>query len=782
MINNRDIWHDSSGQREQQKPALLGTREFREIDENAATCRLCSLARVALYRKLRRKSRCRWAVLEHDTTIYYSRILFARFRPEDSISTDSKLQSMSPDQQAGFHYTYRLRVSANYQYNVDLTEDPEFVRDFQRRSCDKSYFVSHPDNEGEIMLLCEKTDGDRFSNGRRMNTCLDFNLAKGWIDACVTNHELIEEHGALSKQRSPNRVIEICSRRIVWTPHRCLYAALSYCWGPPGTPQVRLNKITEKDLTEFQGLDKYPIPETIFNAILVCEKLGIGYLWVDALCRPHGEEDEYQNERREKISNIFACAYLTIVGKGNHSHYGLPGVSPSSPRQRQFSEQIGNLHLAVSQPFIDEAMDDSGWRTRTWTYDEYVQSKRLLFFTDHQVFFICKCKGERPFYCEDTHYELFPHDSIDNKYVELPDIDPSWIKHHTKDALKGFMRYELEVQDYVGRQITNPMDRVSAFDSSKNMMEPEVGKDYFHDLPVQHFAQALCFELLLSECRGTAHGSPSWSWQGWDILNGSDIYYDHANSMDFHILIFYRAEKQPKGTQFQFIPVKDYDFEDHVLHDMVLTILLANIQGWETTKAGCEFSESEDEGSSSGESSTVSITGRDSNGNAITENQQSGESEVELSEEAMDMSRSFPNVHHTVNRDASLSMDSPCFPAPEILDTVSSEEKSHIIAFHTIATDLCFFCFKDGYWEVVRPGRENDPIGQGCLNTGVEYGAGSVVKCILIGNSDDGWDNKLFFLVVKEVKENVYCRVGCCTVNDKPKLRDGLKFEMIYLI
>lgn len=67
----------------------------------------------------------------------------------------------------------------------------------------------------------------------------------------------------------------------------------------------------------------------------------------------------------------------------------------------------------------------------------------------------------------------------------------------------------------------------------------------------------------------------------------------------------------------------------------------------------------EEEGSFLGESSTGSTTEQDGDDDEVTESQQSGESEVELDEdEAMDMAGSFPNLHHTVERDASLSTNS----------------------------------------------------------------------------------------------------------------------------
>lgn len=82
-------------------------------------------------------------------------------------------------------------------------------------------------------------------------------------------------------------------------------------------------------------------------------------------------------------------------------------------------------------------------------------------------------------------------------------------------------------------------------------------------------------------------------------------------------------------------------------------------QGMEVEEEQQQPADGEDEASFLGESSTGSTTEQDGDDDAVTESQQSGESEVELDEEeAMDMAGSFPNLHHTVERDASLSTNS----------------------------------------------------------------------------------------------------------------------------
>ncbi len=83
----------------------------------------------------------------------------------------------------------------------------------------------------------------------------------------------------------PTRVID-CSApskpRLVQTNRqlRGFYCNLSYVWGGDQSSKTTLSNI---DTYINEGIT-LPIPQTIADAISVTNKLGIKYLWVDALC------------------------------------------------------------------------------------------------------------------------------------------------------------------------------------------------------------------------------------------------------------------------------------------------------------------------------------------------------------------------------------------------------------------------------------------------------------------------------------------------------------------
>jgi len=57
---------------------------------------------------------------------------------------------------------------------------------------------------------------------------------------------------------------------------------LSHCWGPQG-PAIRLTRQTEGKLSNSVAMEE--LPKTFSEAAMVCIKLGVTYLWIDALCK-----------------------------------------------------------------------------------------------------------------------------------------------------------------------------------------------------------------------------------------------------------------------------------------------------------------------------------------------------------------------------------------------------------------------------------------------------------------------------------------------------------------
>ena len=74
------------------------------------------------------------------------------------------------------------------------------------------------------------------------------------------------------------------------------YAALSYSWGTPsdGLSMLRTTKSTLESMID--GVVIVEMPSVFQDAISVCQKLSIRYIWIDALCIVQDDKIEWEQE------------------------------------------------------------------------------------------------------------------------------------------------------------------------------------------------------------------------------------------------------------------------------------------------------------------------------------------------------------------------------------------------------------------------------------------------------------------------------------------------------
>ncbi|CAM1503570.1 Fc.00g011610.m01.CDS01 [Cosmosporella sp. VM-42] len=178
---------------------------------------------------------------------------------------------------------------------------------------------------------------------------------------------------------------------------RAPFAALSYCWGTDAQNYVTT---TSNLLNHTRALPNDP-PKTIADAIEVCRKIGIRYLWVDALCIIQ-DDNEDKLEDITNMGSIYKDASVTIVaacaekatdgflsnGKLIEANVQLPFYINESTygsvylRQRSSRSEI----YSVSEPIFQ----------RAWALQELLLSPRALIFNWFQITTKCRTAGFQP--------------------------------------------------------------------------------------------------------------------------------------------------------------------------------------------------------------------------------------------------------------------------------------------------------------------------------------------------------------------------------------------------
>ncbi|OCL09069.1 HET-domain-containing protein, partial [Glonium stellatum] len=152
------------------------------------------------------------------------------------------------------------------------------------------------------------------------NTASDssLNYISQWIRKCAQEHLNCDRK---SLTPLPTRVIDVSTEPFLYITNgeSVPYICLSYCWGKT-TPF----KTTRANLGErIKGIPFQNLPRTYRDAVTVTLRLGIQFLWIDALCIIQGDPLDWETESAN-MSRIYGGSYLTLAASSSsHADGGL---------------------------------------------------------------------------------------------------------------------------------------------------------------------------------------------------------------------------------------------------------------------------------------------------------------------------------------------------------------------------------------------------------------------------------------------------------------------------
>ncbi|RYP35801.1 hypothetical protein DL767_003656 [Monosporascus sp. MG133] len=227
------------------------------------------------------------------------------------------------------------------------------------------------------------------------------------------------------------------------------------------------------------------------------------------------------------MGQIYQSAALAIVQASadpdTSVHTPLRGLLPGSRKIRQEQVIIQDEQvLCTHRPPFTGAIKRSKWNMRGWTLQERFLSRRLLYFTDHQVF-MTSAAGH--FFCEDTVFEHEKDDIHAYSRVSIPTLSFDWdydplAKELLPTPAEGLLYL---VSNYTERLLSNQDDALAAFSALMTTFVHDLGFADF-GIPRKIFDYAFCWSPAGSVRRRTKF--PSWCWAGWE----GSIRFHH----DFH--------------------------------------------------------------------------------------------------------------------------------------------------------------------------------------------------------------------------------------------------------
>lgn len=391
-------------------------------------------------------------------------------------------------------------------------------------------------------------------SGREFKTKVDINLVKGWVHTCETSHGTTCSEPAWlgpsssAMQLKDLRVIDVRDNCLVDAPANCRYFALSYVWGQTKQAQKQRSqqcttRSTLKKLQAKNGLNTLGLPQTIKDAITFMTMIDERYLWVDSLCIVQDDEVEV-GHNVARMDMVYAGAVATIIAAaGEDAHFGLPGIRKKTRwvgQERAKVAEQGGRSLWVMEQVLQGSNRDvqhSPWNSRGWTFQERLLSRRLIFFTLDEVYWICERRK-----CDEETILEEPALRVSNHtlgcYDEFDDDDPKF----TRSALSSY------VTQYSERSFTYVADALDAFQGITRRFEYLTGSSLHWGVPCDSFGQGLMWRFGMERrhhlCR-IKHSDgqvvhvpfPSWSSFGWDGFLGGAHMHNQGDIINFYAVM-----------------------------------------------------------------------------------------------------------------------------------------------------------------------------------------------------------------------------------------------------
>ena len=280
------------------------------------------------------------------------------------------------------------------------------------------------------------------------------------------------------------------------------YAALSYCWGGPQTCTTTNANLSRR----LRSIPASELPQTITDAVTVTRKLGIRYLWVDALCIIQDNTDDWRTEA-SLMHKVYSGAHITISADCSasasqgflHSRSERHRTAVPLPWTTSTGKTVGLYVCPYFKEFPIEMMS-SPLGQRGWTFQERALSRRILHFGSELMYWECKeaCVGEdkaRPVY---SAQDPFRH------FYELlspfpPEADPTWPNSKWPAALRIHCQWAAAISIYSRRTLKYGLDKSPALEGLARAFDEKgtLGKyigglwwDGFHRHLLWHCAQA----------------------------------------------------------------------------------------------------------------------------------------------------------------------------------------------------------------------------------------------------------------------------------------------------
>lgn len=311
------------------------------------------------------------------------------------------------------------------------------------------------------------------------------------------------------------------------------YATLSHSWGDSNIPTL-----LSSTLDSFkQNISLELLPRTFIEAIAVCRRFSIPYLWIDSLCIIQDSVADWRAEAAS-MEGVYSNSRLNIMATASrNSHEGL--FRSRDPRhlalcivESEWTDAGNDRFIIVQDEMWQMEMTDAPLNQRGWVLQERILPPRALHYGEHQLLWECRELDA----CE--KYPTGLPKVLRNIFTGVKITDPvayriyehGW-KTRNRDSVDQEKRLETAIDSayelwrrwictYSSMRFTRYSDRLIAFSGLASRMRAILRDEYVAGLWRSRLIDELLWftfghgsiEYELKPYRPRDGGAPSWSW------------------------------------------------------------------------------------------------------------------------------------------------------------------------------------------------------------------------------------------------------------------------------
>ena len=360
-------------------------------------------------------------------------------------------------------------------------------------------------------------------------------LAEEWIATCINSHRqcnavrndswlptrLID----LQRYQSKNKVLLVDTSTIVKSGR---YVTLSHRWG--SYRPYCLDKATEVQLRA--GIDLRILPQAFQDAIEVCRRLKVRYIWIDSLCIMQ-DPDDLEDWTREAAS--MDRVYL-------HSFLNISALAAADSSASFFAERDSELledgyirtglkrcklgtepitYSIINLDWLEQQVSCAPLNLKAWVLQERLLAPRVLHFGSTQLIWEC-----REMECAESHPRgLAPEMAVVQKSrVKSLDaaFEPDWMSHvlhNYPPEMASYRHWNNIVKTYTTCGITKSGDKLIAISGIAKHVKAELDDEYVCGMWRKYLPSALLWRVYdvlhtgrQSSYRPRIYRAPSWLW------------------------------------------------------------------------------------------------------------------------------------------------------------------------------------------------------------------------------------------------------------------------------